>query len=146
MFCTADSADVHSQPASGAPSGVFCVYSLLLSFKPRLQSPQTVLYHVSLRTPPRPPSGNFFYFCLPFHLTLFYLFIFLFRFRCSSCCALLGRFGRCLGRGDDRTPSIMQNVSTGTAWQPCCAASASCVGGLTDSKTAHRQEEEQKIN
>lgn len=98
---------------------------------------------VSLRTT-FPPSGNLFYFCLPFHFTLFYLFIFLFRLRSSSCCALLGRFGRCLGRGDDRTTSIMQNVSTVTAWQPWRAAIASCVGGVRDTKTTQRQEMELK--
>lgn len=86
-----------------------------------------------------PPSGNLFYFRLPFHFSLFYLFIFLFRLLSSSCCALLGRFGRCLGRGDDRTPSIMQNVSTVTAWQPWRAAIASCVGGVRDTKTTRRQ-------
>lgn len=91
-----------------------------------------------------PPSGNLFYFCLPFHFTLFYLFIFLFRLLSSSCCALLGRFGRCLGRGDDRTPSIMQDVSTVTAWQPWRNAIASCVGGVGDTKTTQRQEVELK--
>lgn len=91
-----------------------------------------------------PPSGNLFYFCLPFHFTVFYLFIFLFRLLSSSCCALLGRSGRCLGRGDDRTPSIMQNVSTVTAWQPWRAAIASSVGGVRDTKTTQRQEVELK--
>lgn len=79
MFCTADSAHVQSQPASGAPSGVFCVYSLLLSFKPRLQSLQTVFYHVSLRTPhPPPPIRKLLLFLssLSFDCLLFiYIFI-----------------------------------------------------------------------
>lgn len=40
--------------------------------------------------------------------------------------ALLGQFGCCLGR-TERAPSIMQNVSVVTAWQPRGAAPASCV-------------------
>lgn len=38
----------------------------------------------------------------------------------------------------------MQNVSTVTAWQPWCAAIASCVGGVRDTKTTQRQEMELK--
>lgn len=114
-----------------------------------LQPLRTVHYHsIFEKYPPHTHTTTTrkpLYFCLPFISTAFiYLSIFLFRFLSSSCCALLGRFGRFLGRGNDRIPSIMQNVSTVTAWQPWRAAIASCVGGLRDTETTQGQEMELK--
>lgn len=101
-----------------------CLVGFVLTPPVRVFSPDRLREQLS-------PSENLFYLSLPFCFTLLLLlFYFLFQLLSSASCALLGRFGRCLGRGDDRTPLIMQNVSTVTAWQPWRAASASCMGGL----------------
>lgn len=100
-----------------------CLVGFVLTPPVRVFSPDRLREQLS-------PSENLFYLSLPSYFTLLLLFYFLFQLLSSACCALLGRFGCCLGRSDDRTPSIMQNVSTVTAWQPWRAASASCTGGL----------------
>lgn len=58
--------------------------------------------------------------------------------------ALLGQSGCCLGR-TERAPSIMQNVSVVTAWQPRGAAPASCVEEREGEGGSEKDEKRKKL-
>ena len=57
--------------------------------------------------------------------------------------ALLGQFGCCLGR-TERAPSIMQNVSVVTAWQPRGSACILCGGERGGEREGEREEDEKR--